>query len=64
MDYKQLNSELEKLAAEVSSIREQVYYQQAWMGECCSSSEARGRVSTQYQLRSRQHFLMVKNSAT
>ena len=62
MDYRQLKSELEELAAEVSSIREQVYYQQAWVGECRPSGNARGRVSTQYQLRSRQSLFDGKKS--
>jgi len=62
MEYKNLKAQLEKLESEAQQIRAQEHYLRAWVGKSLPSGNARGVVSAQYQLRSRQPIFNGKKS--
>ncbi|HEY9628074.1 MAG TPA: DNA N-6-adenine-methyltransferase [Coleofasciculaceae cyanobacterium] len=62
MKYQILKAKLTELEAEISRVRTVEHYRDAWVGECRPAGSARGQVSKQYQLRSRQAIFNGKKS--
>jgi hypothetical protein len=62
MNYADFKNEQIELEARIREIKAEPYFQDAWVGQCRSGGNARGRIATQYQLRSRQAIFEGKKS--
>ncbi len=62
MNYVDLKKEQVELESRIKEIKAQPHFQNAWIGQCRSGGNARGNVTTQYQLRSRQPIFDGKKS--